>query len=156
MKGEDLRDARKELSWSRQQLADKTGLTLSAVAVIEQGKRQPREEEREVIQRVMLEQLGRVLEETGEHPVIEVNEEELARTGAWNGFRRGDDVKVHGEKGTFKFLYYYRDDTQEYVQVFGPIPGSVPRSRNPRAAHERSVRPARVLDARGKPPETRL
>lgn len=156
MMAADLRDARKELNWTRQQLAEKTGLTLSAIAVIEQGKREPRDEEREVIQRVMLEQLGRTIIETGEHPIIEINEEELARIGVWQGLRRGDDVKIHGEKGLFKFLYYFKDDTQEYVQVFGPIPGSVPRARKPKASHERSVRPARIIDPREKRGEPRL
>lgn len=146
MNGSELRDARTELGWSRHELAEKTGLTLHRIAVIEQGKRPPEAHEVEAIRQVLRSELTDVLVQTGEHEVIVIPEEEV-RSGSWNGVQRGDEVKITGEKGRFRFLYHHRDDHQEYVQVFGPVAGSVPRARNPKASHERSVRPDRVRPA---------
>lgn len=144
MNGEQLQAARKELKWSRDQLSAAAGMTHSQLAGIEQGRREAKPEEAEALQAVLLTQLGRVLEETGEHPVVVVPEED-SRVASWNGLQRGDEVQVRGEGGRFTFLYHHADDHQEYVQLFGPIPGTVPRSRSPRAPHERSVLPDRVV-----------
>lgn len=152
MNPQELRDTRRELNWSRADLAQRTGLTVYQIAVIEQGRRDPRENETDALQRVLRQELEHTLVETGENPVIDdvavdVAVEIQVRSAEWNGIRRLDEVRVAGESGRFRFLFHHKDDNQEYVQVFGPVPGSVPRSRSPRAPHERSVTTDRVAPA---------
>lgn len=152
MNGQELRSVRKELGWTQRQLSEATGLGPAVVALIERGQRDIRPEELEAIQRVVLSQVGEVLRETGEHPVVDLPEPESRdpRQATWSGLRRGDEVRLVDEAGWWTFLYHYQDDQQEYVQLFGPIPGSVPRQRKPRASHERSVRPERVVTSHKK------
>jgi len=154
MNGVELRQARQELGWSQRRFAEEAGLHLSQVAVIERGHREPRPDEVEAIQRVLMQNLNDVLHQTGEHPAIvdaqeaEPVAEEVAPqvdVGAWNGLRRGDEVRITDENGWFTFLYYHQDEKQEYVQLYGPIPGSYARSRRPKAPGQRSVRPERVI-----------
>lgn len=43
------------------------------------------------------------------------------RTTEWNGLRRKDLVRVRGLDGQYMFLFYHKDDRQEYVEVSGPV-----------------------------------
>jgi hypothetical protein len=65
------------------------------------------------------------------------------RTTEWNGLRRGDLVRVVGEKGQFRFMYHHRDDKQgEYVEVAGPM---VRYRGQLLAEQERSLRVDRII-----------
>ena len=135
--GVKLRDSRLELKWARQKLVDRANaiaerdglprITLSAVAVIEQGKRQATDDETVLLKAVLVEALGRVM--TEEVPAVVLPEDNVAKTvmpnGAvrlyeWQGLRRGDPCRVTGEKGVFTFQYHHEDPTQAYVEVTGP------------------------------------
>lgn len=156
MNGTELRTARQELGWSQRRFAEEAGLHLSQVAVIERGHREARPDEVEAIQRVLRAQLGDVMRQTGEHLAVQVDDdlpvdqpppEPKVEVGAWNGLRRGDEVRLTDESGWFKFLFFHddEDESKQYVQLFGPLPGTVARSRRPKAPAQRSVRPARVI-----------
>lgn len=134
MDGQKLREARGELGWTRQKLiaraneiAERDGIkrvTLSHLAVVEQGKRPASEEESILFKRVLLEALGRVMDSEvpdGEpEAAVTVQGDGATRSYEWNGFRRGDACKVVGERGVFTFQYHHMDDHQEYVEVSGP------------------------------------
>jgi hypothetical protein len=64
------------------------------------------------------------------------------RVTEWEGLRRGDRVKLQGEKGTFMFLFHHRDDHQEYVEVSGPVAQVRGQLRGRQL---RSVRPERII-----------
>lgn len=146
MNGQELRAARKELGWNQRQFAEATGLGPAVIALIERGRRDVKPHEAEAIQQVLMEHVGKVLQQTGEHPAVDLPAPDARPEEAtWGGLRRGDEVRLTDESGWYRFLYHYQDDRQEYVQLFGPLPGTVSRQRKPRAPHERSVRPERVV-----------
>lgn len=71
---------------------------------------------------------------------------------SWKGLRQGDRVRITtDDKGTYAFRFYFRDERQEYVELYGPLPSG----RKPKAPGTRSVHPwvvtslaGRVLDPR--------
>lgn len=151
MNGTELVAARRELGWNRSQLAAHLQMKYGRLSAIETGRDEPTPDETEVIQRLLLKELGRVLEQTGEHAVVvvpEPDEHGVIRVGEWNGIRRGDIVTVKGQSALWRFLYHHVDPHQEYVEVFGPLPGTKApgdgRRRSKRAAASRSFSPERV------------
>lgn len=141
LNGAGLRALREDFGWSRKTLSETCGLTISAIATVEMGKRPPTEREVRLITSVLL----NVLEETLDKPrpvdLSKGTAEGVIRTGEWNGIRRGDPVKVRGEKGTFRFIFHHIDDTQEYLEVYGPV---FTASKNPHVPARRSFKPDRV------------
>lgn len=124
--------ARVELRWTRQQfleyandVADREGLpslTYSKLTQIENGKRDPRQEEESLIRRVFAEVLDRVI--TEEVPIVLAPEDRPqvpTKLTEWNGFKEGDRCRVAGERKPYRFLFYYVDSNQEYVEVSGPL-----------------------------------
>lgn len=135
MNGQQLRTAREELGWNRQQLATETGLTLYKIHQIETGKRSPTTDELAVLKSVLLDQLNEVLVNTGETPAIVINEDQpddVVRSSEWNGIRRGDPVRVKELRGIFRFLFHHQDASQEYVEVYGPENKPKQRSFDPK------------------------
>jgi transcriptional regulator with XRE-family HTH domain len=141
LNGAGLRALREDFGWSRKTLSDTCGLTISAIATIEVGRRPPTERERRLITEVLLNTLEETLDAPQPVSLVKGLPEGVTRIGEWNGIRRGDPVKVRGEKGTFRFLYLHQDPTQEYLEVFGPVFSS---KKNPHAPARRSFLPERV------------
>jgi transcriptional regulator with XRE-family HTH domain len=142
MNGLEIQTARKELGWTRQKMLDRINsvasemgvesrMTLSHLAVIEQGKREPHPPEERLIRQVLLQALGKVI--TEEVPIIDVDangaplsavtvtKDGAHRSYEWRGLRHGDVVRVKGLRGRYKFLYHHLDDRQEYVEISGPL-----------------------------------
>lgn len=163
MNHESLRQAREELDWSRGDLVSRvksdSGLTVAKLAAVETGRRPPSDVELAELRRVLFDELEQVLEESGEHPVVQADEVvettievapadiptvetevdmpggiKATRSTEWNGMKAGDQVRVRGERGVFTFIFHHRDPRQEYVEVYGP--------RN--KPKERSFQPNRV------------
>jgi transcriptional regulator with XRE-family HTH domain len=141
LNGAGLRALREDFGWSRKTLSDTCGLTISAIATIEVGRRPPTDRERRLITEVLLNTLEETLDAPKPVSLIKGLPEGTTRVGEWNGIRRGDPVKVRGIKGTFRFLYLHRDETQEYLEVFGPV---FTASKNPHAPARRSFETDRV------------
>jgi transcriptional regulator with XRE-family HTH domain len=149
--GSELVAARRELGWSRSQLAAHLKMKYGRLSAIETDRDEPTAPELETIQRLLLEQLGHVLEQTGEHAIVivpEPDENGVVRVGEWNGIRRGDIVTVAGMPALWRFLYHHVDPHQEYIEVFGPLPGTKApgdgRKRSKKASASRSFAPERV------------
>ena len=141
LNGAGLRALREDLGWARKRLSELSGLTISAIATIEMGKRPPTDRERRLITDVLLNTLEEELDAPKPVDLTKDLPEGASRVGEWNGIRRGDPCKVRGEAGTFRFLYLHRDSTQEYIEVFGP---TFTRSKNPHAPGRRSFKLDRV------------
>lgn len=141
LNGVELRALREDFGWSRKLLSEATGLTISAICTVETNRRPPTEREVRLISDVLLNTLEETLDAPRPVNLTKDLPANVIRMGEWNGIRRGDPCKVRGESGTFRFLYYHQDDTQAYVEVFGPV---FTRSRNPHAPARRSFTLDRV------------
>lgn len=136
--GEKLLTLRIELKWSRKQLSEASGLTISRICRIEKGQHIPTSGESELIERTLLGTLEETLDDEVPLKVdLTKSWEGVTRTGSWKGIQRGDLVRVTGESGLFRFSYHHKDDHQEYIGVFGPANGK-------KGVHCRSFAPDRV------------
>lgn len=126
--GTKIVEARQELGWTRNDFLDHANevaareglqpLTYSKVTQIESARRDARPEEEALIRRVLTEALDRVI--TGEFPVVE-EPQGYGRFTEWNGLKSGDLCRVAGLKKSYKFIAYYVDSKQTYVEVSGPV-----------------------------------
>jgi transcriptional regulator with XRE-family HTH domain len=139
--GAGLRKLREDFGWSRKLLSERTGLTISAIARLETNFRPPTEREIRLITEVLLNVLEEELDTAPPVSLIKQSPGGAVRSAEWNGYRRGDPVKIVSEAGTFRFLYHHVDDTQEYVEVYGPV---YSRKKNPHAPARRSFKVTRV------------
>lgn len=142
LNGAGLRALREDFGWPRRTLSEFTGLTISRIAMIEMGKREPTDVEARMITDVLLNTLEETLDAPAPVSLVKDAPEGTKRFGEWNGLRRGDPCKVRGQSGTFRFLYFHEDDHQTYVGVFGP---TFTRQKNPRAPGSRSFAPEKIM-----------
>lgn len=121
MEGSQVRTAREEIGWSRQEFARRTdGVSVAQLAAIELGRRRPTETEADEIKRVLREQLHQTLAESGEHQVIEVAEVvEPDEPSPFSDLQKGDHVRVDGQRGVFKFQAFHPGE-HPHVDVYGP------------------------------------
>lgn len=150
--GEEVRTARETLGLSRRELADMIGTTPAKVGRIEHSG--PRPDELDGLAE-LLRKAGVTTQDRPEMPAFDDRGLPPAPDGSldpddpdaqvvlveWRGLRRGNVVRVDGEKQSarFRFGYYFKSPTQEYVAVYSTKNGG-----------ERCVRPERLRDQKGK------
>lgn len=154
--GAQLRQGREAVGWSRTDLSKATGLSVAVIARIEL-RGNATEEELGLLRGALQIGLGEVV--MGEHsdepvpaavtPAVTSSPavtgflpEGTIRVTAWEGLSRGDLVKVTGEKGRYKFLYYQQGSRGEHVEVSGPV---VKRDGRIIGERLRSFRPERII-----------
>lgn len=156
-----LRAGREAVGWSRTVISDMTGMSVAVVARVETKGGTPVEvgKYRDAL-KIALGEVVAPNDEEGQTAAVPVVTKSPAVTGFlernnairltdWEGLRRGDVVKLEGEKGTFRFLFYHEDDHQRYVEVSGPL---VRYRDQTRGSQLRSVRPERIIRTRGRRP----
>ena len=158
MNGEVYREARESLGLSRRQVAELVGLTPAKIGRIE--SKGPLPEEMSLLA-VLLNgedtttptivppppppaSTGRPLPEVppSEGPASDPDAQIVLEE--WRGIKKGDIVRVEGEKlhARFRFGHYFKNPAQEYVSVYSLKNGA-----------ERSVRPERIRTEANKIPK---
>lgn len=148
--GDQFRQGREAAGWSRGDLSDVCGISVAKIARVEL-KGTGTDEEIKAIRDALKIALGEVLVGGDPEPAEPAPTQSPAITGfigdavrvtEWNGLSRGDIVKIKGEDGNFRFLFYHQDDHQQYVEVSGPLV----RYRDAvRGTRLRSIRPERII-----------
>jgi transcriptional regulator with XRE-family HTH domain len=157
--GEEIRHARESLGITRRELSDMIGLTQSQIAGVEARGPKPEQEEYfvELLQKAgvngtdpaaevaaMIDEVHGLPKPPEPDPAVDDFDTGRQVLHEYRGIKRGDVVRIDGEIGKrFKFGYYFKSPTQEYVGVYA------------RNSNERCFRPERLRDQRGRVPQNR-
>jgi transcriptional regulator with XRE-family HTH domain len=123
--GVHLRDLRKSMNWSRRELSELTDIPQHRIVRIENNTILPTQEESKLFEKVFFSILENTLDSDTKSKKVNLikHTDGVVRTASWNGYTRGDLVKITQERGLFRFLYHHIDNSQEYIEVVGPVQG---------------------------------
>lgn len=148
--GSKFRAGREAAGLSRGDISGMTNISVAKIARIEL-KGTGTDAELDSYRDALKIALGEVVENSGSEPKKPIPTSSPPLTGfvgngavrltEWNGIRNGDIVKISGEDGNFKFLFFHQDDHQSYVEVSGPL---VRYRDSLRGTRLRSIRPERI------------